>query len=76
MTEHSKPAQVQQVLNYMVQHNGITSYDAIRELGITRLSARIFELRDQGWDIDSSWVQTTNRHGKPCRFAKYKLNRK
>lgn len=36
------------VLKYMQDFGGITSFEAFTELGITRISARIFELRDKG----------------------------
>lgn len=38
--------QNQQILQYMREHNGITTYDAF-QMGITRLAARISELRHQ-----------------------------
>ena len=61
------------IIEYMKQHNGISSQDAFRELGITRLSARIKELREFGYNISTIMVDGTNRFGEPVRFGLYKL---
>lgn len=65
----SKP----RIIEYMKKHKGITSQDAFKELGITRLSARIKELRDLGYDISTIMIDGTNRYGEPVRFGLYKL---
>ena len=65
----SKP----RIIEYMKSHNGISSQDAFRELGITRLSARIKELREFGYNISTIMVDGTNRFGEPVRFGLYKL---
>jgi len=36
---------------WLMEGNEITSWDAIRMFGCTRLSARIYNLREQGLDI-------------------------
>lgn len=38
----------QRVFDFMLEEGGITSLDAFVELGETRLSARIFELKKKG----------------------------
>ena len=65
----SKP----RIIEYMKIHKGITSQDAFRELGITRLSARIKELRELGYNISTIMVEGTNRFGEPVRYGLYKL---
>ena len=49
----SKEAQITRVLKYLKTHkNGLTSATAFWRLGmITRLSARIYELRQKGYNI-------------------------
>ena len=61
------------IIKYMKEHNGITSRDAFTHLGITRLSARIKELRELGYNISTIMVDGTNRFGEPVRFGLYKL---
>jgi hypothetical protein len=44
--------QSEKVLDFMRKNNGITIYDSTYKLGITRLSARIWDLKDAGFEID------------------------
>jgi len=68
----SKP----RIIKYMRNHGGITSQDAFKDLGITRLSARIKELRDMGYDISTIMVDGKNRYGEDIRYGLYRLNQK
>ena len=63
--------QTDRVLQYMKENGSITSLDAIRELGNTRLAATIHILRNSGHDIDSNMVSRKNRFGEDCTVAKY-----
>ena len=66
--------QCEMVLDYMKKNKGITSLDAFRKFGITRLSGRIFNLRQEGHVIRSVDVVKKNRYGKKVRFTRYELN--
>ena len=71
-------SQDKMVLHYMAKHKSITSLEAFEELGITRLSARIFNLREAGHDIGMVWEETPNRFGKMVRYGRFfikKLNK-
>lgn len=59
------------IIEYMKKHKGITSQDAFRDLGITRLSARIKELRDMGYDISTVMIDGKNRYGERTRYGLY-----
>ncbi len=61
------------ILDYMRKHRGITSQDAFKHLGVTRLSARIKELRELGYNISTIMVDDFNRYGEPVRYGLYKL---
>lgn len=63
------------VLNYMLDYDGITSWEAIKEFGATRLSAIVFNLRKKGFVIENEWIETKNRYGDNVRFVKYSLNK-
>ena len=68
--------QLQAVIQYMKKNDStITSKEAFRELGITRLSARIFDLRNLGYVIDTKDVLGRNRYGHATRYAEYLLIR-
>ena len=47
--------------------------EAMKELGIMLLAARIKDLRDEGHKIDMSWNYVTDRHGEERRVARYTL---
>ena len=61
------------IIKYMQKHKGITSQDAFRDLGITRLSARIKELRELGYNISTIMIDGRNRYNEPIRYGLYKL---
>ena len=60
--------QENQILNHLKKHKFITSWEAIQEYRITRLSARIYELRKKGFNIITKNV---TENGKT--FAEYSL---
>ena len=60
--------QENQILNHLKKHKFITSWEAIQEYRITRLSARIYELREKGYQIITKNV---TENGKT--FAEYSL---
>lgn len=66
-----KRTQADRVLDYIKKFGSITTLEAFRDLGVTRLSARIFELRDKSLNIDSTNVTSKNRYGENCTYAKY-----
>ncbi len=61
------------LVDYMRKNSGITSKEAFEEFGITRLSARIMELRQMGYDIVTLMMDGKTRFGESCRYAKYVL---
>ena len=65
----------QRVYDYMKQNKGITTREAIDHLGETRLSARIFELKERGVNIDHEWLWVSNRYGERRHVKKYFISR-
>ena len=63
------------ILNYMKDFGSITTFEAFTELGCTRLSEYIRQLR-QIYIIEDEWVYTTNRYGKPIKYKQYWLGDK
>lgn len=61
------------VLKYVQDFGSISSYEAFRELGITRLSARIFELKERGYQFKKKTIQTKNRYGEATHYVEYRL---
>lgn len=65
--------QREMILQYINDFGAITSYQAYIDLGITQLSTRITELKEQGFVFEYEWIVRKNRYGKNIRFKKYKL---
>lgn len=61
------------LLRFLRKNNSITSLQAINELGNTRLAATIFELRDQGYNIETKDMMALNRYGDKVKVAMYVL---
>jgi len=61
------------VLDYIKKEGSITSLDAIRELGCTRLSAVIFNLKEEGYEFDTKFETRKNRWGDAVSYARYSL---
>ena len=64
----------ERVLKYIEEEGSITSLDAFRELGNTRLSASIFCLREDGYPIKSITEKQKNRWGEDTYFSRYYLS--
>lgn len=67
MTQHSL------ILSYMKEHGSITTYEAYEQLGITKLTTRISELKGAGFDIRQRTESGLNRYGKPVTYNRYWL---
>lgn len=49
-------SQIKQVEKHLKKRKSITTWDAIQLYGITRLSALIFTLREDGYNIESKRI--------------------
>ena len=61
----------ERVFDYMLDNGSITTLDAFLDLGETRLSARIFTLKEKGIPLSSERIKVKNRHGEPRIVKKY-----
>ena len=68
-----KQTQTEMVLAYIEEFGSITTMDAFLELGITRLSAKVFNLRKLGFPIVGEIEGVKNRHGKTVYIKRYRL---
>lgn len=67
-------AQEEIILEHLRKHKeGITSWESFKFYGITRLSAKIFNLRERGFEIGDNWEEAENRFGENVRFKRYFL---
>ena len=68
-----KLTQEQMVEQHLKDYGSITTWEAFTDYGITRLSAKIYNLRKSGLNIKSNFFTTKNRYGSSVTFAKYVL---
>lgn len=73
MTE--RESQNADVLRHLQEIGTITSWEAVRQYNITRLSARIWDLRHAGHDITTVIVYGKNSRGRPTHWASYSLRK-
>ena len=64
--------QKEMALQYMQDFGSITQLEALRDLGIMRLTARIWELIRDGWPIFADMECAPNRYGQDTRYARYR----
>ena len=62
----------ERVLNYMRDFGSITTYNAFIDLGCTRLSEYIRQIRLQ-YRVNDEWIHTTNRYGEKVQYKRYWL---
>lgn len=65
--------QTERVLRHLKDFGSITTLEAFREYGITRLSARIYDLKMQGYGIEAKKETARNRYGEKVSFNTYRL---
>lgn len=61
----------QRVFDYITEFGSITSLQAFVDLGESRLSARVWELKDKGIKIDSEMIEVENRFHEKRHVKKY-----
>lgn len=65
--------QNERVLRHMQDFGGISSMEAFQDYGVTRLSARISDLRRDGHKISAKRCTSRNRYGDKVSFCLYWL---
>lgn len=64
-------SQAAEVLRYLKAGGRVTSMEAFTLWGITRLAARVFELRGRGEPIRSDSIPVQNRNGRTVKVDVY-----
>lgn len=59
---------------YIKENGSIEPLQALRDLGVYRLAARISDLKKAGYTIQDEWVESTSKiTGQVVRFKKYRI---
>lgn len=61
--EKKKESRIVKILKYLKTFKNITSLEAINMFGETRLSARIYDLKKQGYRFKTETVKVMSRDG-------------
>ena len=64
--------QKERISKYLDDFGSITPLEAMRDLGIMRLGARIWEMIRAGEPIVRETECAINRYGQPTRYARYR----
>ena len=65
--------QKKKIIDYLKKNKIITPVDAMFDLGIMRLAARMSDLKKDGYNIQMEMETGKNRYGEPVRYARYSL---
>lgn len=66
--------QKEEILEYLKNNKKITILEAIYQLGVTRLSAVIYNLKKEGYNINSQMKLVKAKNGRKTSVAEYILN--
>ena len=69
----AKVTQRDRVLQYIREHQFITSYDAFSKIVCTQLATRISELKARGYKFRKERIKTKNMYGDKTHYDKYYL---
>lgn len=68
-----KITQRERIIKYIRDYGSITSFEAYKDLGITQLATRIKELKEEGYEFKTEWINSKNKYGEPISFKRYFL---
>lgn len=72
----AKMTQCDRILRHLEDHGSIDPMEAIRDYGCMRLSARISDLKDRGYEIVAERTRGRNRYGEQTCYCTYRLAQK
>tara|TARA_R100001163_G_scaffold60058_1_gene49075 strand:+ start:1186 stop:1473 length:288 start_codon:yes stop_codon:yes gene_type:complete len=74
ITEKEVKTQTDAIMWHLKNYGNITSWEAIQKYGVTRLASKIYNMRKNGYEIESVILHTTNRFNRNIQIAKYIYN--
>ena len=67
--------QCERLKQHLELHGKVNPLEAWHKLGIYRLGARVFDLKEQGMNIVTERVNVTNQFGEKCKVAEYRYEK-
>tara|TARA_R100000655_G_scaffold29106_1_gene58965 strand:- start:890 stop:1168 length:279 start_codon:yes stop_codon:yes gene_type:complete len=74
ITKDQVKTQRDAIMWHLKTYGKITSWEAIKEYGATRLSGIIFKLKNEGYNIKTNLITKENRFGNTTTIANYEYN--
>lgn len=65
--------QRERIIRYLKDNGSITALEAVKELGVLQLSARLVELENEGYIFDKKRESSQNRYGERVDYIRYSL---
>lgn len=65
--------QCERIIDYIKTFGSITTLDAFKDLGITRLASRIHDLTEDGFEFEREMITSRNRYGELVHYKRYSL---
>ena len=72
-SKEQKLTQCMKIVKYLHDFGSITPVQAMKDLGVMRLAARISDLEAEGWQIEHERETGENRYGEKTTYARYRL---
>lgn len=69
----TKATHATRLMGYLNEKGSVTSLDAFRDLGNTRLAATIFILKQEGYKFDTENISVPTRWNDSATVARYTL---
>lgn len=63
--------QKERIIQYIKDFGSITTKEAFIDLGVSRLSARIADLKDEGYEFTDEWESSKNRYGETVTYKRF-----
>ena len=67
--------QAEMIVAYIDKFGSITSRDAFNDLGVTRLSARVADLKREGYRFEEEWETSKNRFGETVSYKRFSFKK-
>lgn len=69
----NKQNQCKQILQYVAENGSISSLEAIKEFGCTRLASRICDIKKMGYTVVKEREKSQNRYGNTVHYTRYHI---
>lgn len=70
----AKIKQTSRIVKYIDDFGSITTLEAMRDIGVTNLHARLYDLKKEGYNVIGTPEQSENRYGDKVHYKRYRIN--